>query len=135
MAYLLRYLNILHILHICAWWHMLQVVVVYFLNFQKKENNRIAKTDYDPTANQRNNTTSHIGCASRGAWTLIVSTEGLSPYQLGYRSLMVYSFHYCFVPQLRAQLFTYHHLQPSLPSFVLSQDANITFLHPAYPQR
>jgi hypothetical protein len=27
------------------------------------------------------------------------------------------SFHHCFVPQLRAQLFTYHHLQPSLPSF------------------
>ncbi len=29
----------------------------------------------------------------------------------------IFSFHHYFVPQLRAQLFTYHHLQPSLPSF------------------
>ncbi len=33
------------------------------------------------------------------------------------------SFHHCCVSQLRAQLFTYHHLQPSLQSFVLSQEA------------
>jgi hypothetical protein len=33
------------------------------------------------------------------------------------------SFHHCFVHQLRAQLFTYHHLQQSLPSFPVSQEA------------
>ncbi len=37
-------------------------------------------------------------------WTLVVSTESLSPYQVCYRSLRESSFHICFVPQLRAQL-------------------------------
>ncbi len=45
------------------------------------------------------------------------------PYQRCYQSLGKLGFHHCFVPQLRAQLFTYHHLQQSLLSFVLSQEA------------
>jgi hypothetical protein len=32
-------------------------------------------------------------------------------------------FDHCLVPQLRAQLLTYHHLHLSLPSFVLPQEA------------
>ncbi len=95
-----------------------------FPEFPKKnDNNRIAKTDYESTTtgDQRNYSTSHIACASWGAWTLVVRTEGLSlaPYQLGYRSLRKSAFHSSLYPQLRAQLFTYHHLQPFLPSFVL----------------
>ena len=35
------------------------------------------------------------------------------------------SSHHCFVPQLRAQLFTYHHLQPSLLSFPLSKEVSV----------
>jgi hypothetical protein len=33
-------LHILYILHICAWWQMLQVFVVYFLNFPTNKNDR-----------------------------------------------------------------------------------------------
>ena len=76
-----------------------------------------AKTDNHPTAKLSNHSPSLIACASKGVWTLVISSESLSPYHLGYRFLREYSFHNCFVPQLRAQLFTYHHLQPSLPSF------------------
>ncbi len=69
-----------------------------------------------------------MACAARTLWTVTnwthsVSTESLLPYQLGYRSLREYAIHHCFVPQLRAQLFTYHHMQPSLQSLVLSQEA------------
>ncbi len=121
--HIMHILHILHILYICAWWHMLQVFVLYFLNFQKNENDRIAKTDSHPTTKWSNHSISHITCASRGVWTLVVSTESLSPYQTGYKSLRESSFHHCVVQQLRAQLFTYHHLQPSLLSFVLLQEA------------
>ncbi len=113
-------LHILHILHICAWWHVLQVFVVYFLNFQKDKNDRTAKTGSHPTAKWCKHSFAYIARASSEVWTLVVSTESRLPYQLGYRSLRHSSFHHCFVPQLRAQLLTYHHLQPSLPSFVLS---------------
>ncbi len=68
-----------------------------------------------------------MACVCRGVQALVVSTEGLLPYQLGYRSATdrESSLHYCSVPQLRAQLFTvtYHHLQLCLLSFFLSQAA------------
>jgi hypothetical protein len=35
----------------------------------------------------------------------------------------IFYFHYCFVPHPRAQLFTYHHLQPSPPFADLLQKA------------
>ncbi len=57
--------------------------------------------------------------------TLPEELEPSSPAQQACRStnLATDPLHHCFVPQLRAQLFTYHHLQPSLPSFPLSQEA------------
>ncbi len=75
--HIMHNLHILHILHIYAWWYMLQVFVVYFLNFQKNKNDRTWKTDNYPPAKLSNN--SYISCAARGVCTLVVSTETCCP--------------------------------------------------------
>ncbi len=100
--------HFMHILHIYSWWYMLQVVVVYFLDFQKNKNDRTGKTDNYPPAKHYNHSFFSY-CLQRGL-NPRSQQRNLSPYKLSYRSLRESLFHHCFLPQLRAQLFTYHHL-------------------------
>jgi hypothetical protein len=68
MAYLLLtyFAYLAYLAYLCLMTHASSLCSL-FSEFPKKENNRIAKTCYYPTANQRNHSTFHITGASRGA--------------------------------------------------------------------
>ncbi len=98
--------RIMHILHIYAWWYMLQIFVVYFLDFKKNWQDR---ENWELSTCQALQSFNFSYCLQRGL-NPRSQQRNLSPYELSYRSLRESLFHHCFLPQLRAQLFTYHHL-------------------------
>ncbi len=112
--------HILHVLHNDICFKFLSFI---YVNFQKSRIDKHCIKWLQFSWLYKHTSFTDIACASIRVWTLAVSIGGLSPYQLlGYRFLRSPAFHHCFFPQLRTQLFTYHHLQPSLPSFILSQE-------------
>ncbi len=106
-----------------AQWHLFQVVVVYSREFPKKQKSDNCNNYQQYSWSAKQAFLSDITCASSRDWTLAVSIGCLLACKLSYRSLREPAFHHSLPPQLRAQLFTYHHLQLSLPSFVLSHEA------------